>query len=130
MGMKQPNYDTATREEILEWAKYQDKILDGPNDLQKMLAFTCSIIAEDLENIIADKHEDLKILSNNKDDKIFERITILTKLKNEFSSLSLLPLEEEKAIKAKVAKLKLGDNAFEVLMTQAREKNGATGTKN
>ncbi len=124
--MKRPDYATCTREELLAWAEYQDKILDGPNDLQKMLAYTCSVMAEDLEKIIADKHEDLKILSNNKDDKIFERITVMAKLKNEFSSLSLLPTEVEEAVKAKVAKLKLGDNAFEELMKQAKEKNGST----
>ncbi len=130
MGMKRPDYTTCSHDELLAWAEYQDKILEGPTDLQKMLAYTCSVIAEDLENVLANKSEELKFLSNNKDDKIFERFTVLVKLRTELSSLSLLPAEEEKAIKAKVAKLKLGDNAFEVLMTQAREKNGATGAKN
>ncbi len=127
--MKKPDYETATREELLIWIAYQDKILDGPNDLQKMLSYTCSMIAEDLEMVLAGNNADLKLLSGNKDDKIFERITVLIKLKTEFSSLSLLPEEIEKAVKSKVSKLKLGDNAFEVLMAEARNKNGSANTK-
>jgi len=129
MLMKKPDYETATREELLLWIAYQDKILDGPNDLQKMLSYTCSLIAEDLEMVASGQTENLRLLSGNKTDATFERITILVKLKTEFSSLSLLPEEVEKAVKSKVAKLKLGDNAFEVLMAEARNKNG-TNAKN
>lgn len=128
--MKKPDYTTATPDEVIAYAQHQDKILEGATDLQKMLAYTCSVIAEDLENALAGRADELKFLSNNKDDKIFERFTVLVKLKTELSSLSLLPAEVESAVKAKVAKLKLGDNAFEVLMEEARKKNGSTGTKN
>lgn len=127
--MKKPDYDSCTIFEVMAYANHLEAVLNGPTDLQKILAYTCSIIAEDLENVLAG-NADLKFLSNNKDDKIFERFTVLVKLRTELSSLSLLPAEVEKAVKEKVAKLKLGDNAFEVLMTQAREKNGSTGTKN
>ena len=124
--MKKPDYETATLDELRIYAQYQDKILEGAGDLQKMLAYTCSVIAEDLENVLAGNVDEMKFLSNNKDDKIFERFTVLVKLRTELSSLSLLPEEVETAVKAKVAKLKLGDNAFEELMKQAKEKNGST----
>lgn len=121
--MKKPDYEICTKEELVAYAKWQDSILEGPTYLQKVLAYTCQIIAEDLELALTGENEGFKFLSGNKDDKIFERFTTIVKLRGDLSLLSLLPKEEAIVAKGVKTKLKAGDNPFEMIIGEVK-KNG------
>lgn len=126
--MKKPDYETCTKDELVAYTKWQDSILDGPTYLQKILAYTCQIIGEDLELALTGASEGFKFLSGNKDDKIFERFTTIVKLRGDLSQLSILPKEEpivSKSIKSKLT-VPAGGNVYEHALNQVKN-NGSSG---
>lgn len=100
-------------------------ILNGASELQIELAHLAHTIAMEIRKVNSGQTEDLTIL--NGDDKLFERLVALIKLKLELSSLSLLPKSEEKVEHNAngVLKLKPGDNPYEHIVKQVK-KNGNT----
>lgn len=92
--MDRPNVISADSA-VIAYIEYLEGCLNGANELQKELAFTCHILAEDLKLANNGKVSGFKLLSGNKDDKIFERIFIMVKNKTDLASLSLLPKEEK-----------------------------------
>jgi hypothetical protein len=90
--MNKPDLDKATREELIVYIEYQDKILNGATKLQAALAETCDVLANDLTLINEGKTEGLKIL--NSDEKYFERINLMVKNKSDWANLSIKPIEK------------------------------------
>lgn len=101
-----------------DYIEYLEGCLNGANELQKELAYTCHILAEDLKLANGGKVSGFKLLSGNKDDKIFERIFIMVKNKTDLASLSLLPKSEREKEKG---------NAFEEVSKRISEKINGKG---
>lgn len=83
------------------------------------------VFAEDLEALADDREEDCRILTNNKDDKAVERIILLLKNSELFSSISKMAEEliPEVVNEAQDLKIKLedGDNAFEKVQERVKK---------
>lgn len=87
--MKQFDINVLTKEQLIE-------ILNGASNLQIQLSWMCHVLAEDIELANSGASEGFRLLSGNKDDKIFERLMTMVKMKTELGSLSLLPKPDEK----------------------------------
>lgn len=93
--MKKPDLENATKQQLIDFINYQEKAMNGANELQIALGFTMFAIAQDVRLINEGKKTGLKILSADKDDKIFANLMTVIKFKNDFNSLSLLPKSEQ-----------------------------------
>ena len=80
------NIQSLSKEQLLE-------ILNGVPELQIQLSHLCAKIAKEIEQINRGKTEDLPILRG--DDKLFEKLMSIVKMRNDLTSLTLMPKSEE-----------------------------------
>lgn len=90
--MEKPVFKTATKEELVEYIEYQDKILNGVSNLHAMLCVSADMIATDVQFIINNQHDKLRIL--NQDKKYFDQIRDLVKNKADWMALEIKREEE------------------------------------
>lgn len=119
--MKKPDI-TKLSKELIEYITKLENICYGATELQAQLSLMCHVLAEDMKLANSGATEGFKLLSGNKDDKIFERLMTMVKMKSDFALLSLLPKEDEQPIKGTKSKLKSTENPFETVVKEL--KNG------
>lgn len=117
--MKKPNLIGLTKEQR-DYVEESWKIINAASKLQLSLALISDTIANDVDILSAGETEGLIILSSNKDDKSFERLVQVIKLKTELFSLSLQPKEEPKAARTGKKTLSGVANPFEAAIKELK----------
>jgi hypothetical protein len=109
------NLQKLSREQLLE-------ILNGVPELQVQLSHLCAKIASEIQLINSGNVTELPILRG--DDKLFEKLMVVVKMRNDLSLLSLLPKQEDDApmVSGKL-KIKPGDNPYEHMIKQVKNGN-------
>lgn len=93
--MEKPIFKTATKEELIEYIEYQDKILNGVSNLQMQLCLAADMVASDVAFILANKTAKLKIL--NQENTYIDHIKYLIKNKSDWMDLE--PVNQKTADK-------------------------------
>lgn len=111
---------------IKELHEYVEKLLENPNYklLQSYKKFTDSL-AEDMVHVSTGDTEKLKVLSNSKDDKAFDRAMVVLKSADSFDKIAkmtegLKPTVEEEE-KKETVRIKKGANPLESITRQLIE---------
>jgi hypothetical protein len=110
-----------TREELQQLSKEElVAILSSADAFQVELLKLFNTLSGELEKVNAGELTELKILRS--DDKLFERLVTMLKMRSDFS-IALKEPEKKKAVK-KVLNLRNGDNPYEHVLKHVKE-NGA-----
>jgi hypothetical protein len=80
--------------DIQNYIWWLESKLNGYTEFQKEMSNTMNVLADDLRLANAGATSGYKLLSGNKDDKIFERIMTMIKMQNQMKSASLVETEE------------------------------------
>lgn len=99
--MKKPNID-GIDPDVQNYIWYLESRLNGYSEFQQELSNTLHVLAEDLKLANNGERSGYKLLSGNKDDKVFERIITLIKAQSQIKSVALLDAEEPQIKKKKV----------------------------
>lgn len=98
--MKRPGLD-GLDPDVQNYIWWLETRLDGSTEFQQELSTTLHVISEDLKLANTGATSGYKLLSGNKDDKLFERIMTLIKMNSQLKSLSLIELNDEPVKKKK-----------------------------
>ena len=98
--MKKPEIDGIDAD-VQNYISYLESRLNGYSEFQLEISHTLHVLAEDLKLANSGATSGYKLLSGNKDDKIFERIMTMIKMNAQMKNVSLVETEETTVKKKK-----------------------------
>lgn len=98
--MNKPDID-GIDPDVQNYIYYLEGRLNGFPEFQQELSYTLHVLAEDLRLANTGAQTGYKLLSGNKDDKIFERIMAMIKMQGQMKNASLIETEETTVKKKK-----------------------------
>jgi hypothetical protein len=102
--MERPNID-GIDPDIQCYIYYLECIVNAHPKLQREISKTLDVIADDLALLNRGEKDGFKILTGFKDDKLFDRIMVVLKMKNDLKGAALSQIETDTPVKRKITKM-------------------------
>lgn len=99
--MKRPEIE-GIDPDVQNYIWWLESRLNGHSDFQQELSHTLQVLSEDLKLANSGAQSGYKLLSGNKDDKIFERIMLMIKMNAQMKNVALVETEETTVKKKKI----------------------------
>ena len=91
--MKRPEIE-GIDPDIQNYIWWLEGIVNSHSDFDRELSNTLQVLSQDLKLANSGSQSGYKLLSGNKDDKIFERIMTIIKMKSQMKNIALVETEE------------------------------------